>query len=69
MPIVVVQTRVLQGRPAEFLTENGQVWVQTDSQRTNLPDTPFNAQLKPGAMGSTFLVPADRRAIRVRLRE
>jgi hypothetical protein len=69
VPIVVVGTRALPGRPVEFVTENGQVWVQTDSQRTQLPHTPFNAQLKPGAMGSTFLVPADRRAIRVRLRD
>jgi len=59
----------MPGRPAEFVTENGQIWVQTDSQRTNLPATPFNAELKPGAMGSTFLVPTDRRAIRVRLRD
>ena len=59
----------MQGRPAEFLTATGQVWIQTDSQRTALPKTPFNAELKPGAMGSTFLVPTDRRAIRVRLRE
>jgi hypothetical protein len=69
VPIIVVGTRILPGRPTEFLTENGQVWVQTDSQRTPLPETPFNAQLKPGAMGSTFLVPTDRRAIRVRLRD
>jgi hypothetical protein len=68
LPIVVVGTRALPGRPVEFVTENGQVWVQTDSQRTQLPDTPFDAQLKPGAMGSTFLVPTDHRAIRVRLR-
>jgi hypothetical protein len=68
LPIVVVGTRALPGRPVEFVTDNGQVWVQTDSQRTKLPDTPFDAQLKPGVMGSTFLVPPDHRAIRVHLR-
>jgi hypothetical protein len=69
VPIVVVRTRTLPGRPTEFLTDTGQVWVQTDSQRTQLPEAPFNAELKPGAMGSTFLVPADRRAVRVHLRD
>jgi hypothetical protein len=42
--------------------------VQTDSQRVvGLPDTPFEAELKSGMMGSYFLAPKDRgRAIRVR---
>jgi hypothetical protein len=42
--------------------------VQTDSQRVvGFPDPPFEAELKPGTMGSQFLVPKERgRAIRVR---
>jgi hypothetical protein len=59
---------VPQGRPATFTASDGRTWVQTDSQRvTALPDTPFTAEIKSGAMGSSFLVPQGRgRAIRVR---
>lgn len=68
VPIVIVGVRTLQGRETTFTTDEGVSWVQTDGQRLiGLPDAPFNAELKPGAMGSYFLVPADRgRAIRVR---
>jgi hypothetical protein len=68
IPIVIVGTRALPGRETTFLLADGTSWVQTDSQRINgLPDTPFDAELKPGAIGSYFLVPKDRgRAIRVR---
>ena len=67
VPIVVVGVRTLQGRETTFTAQDGGVWVQTDSQRiVGLPDTPFDAELKPGAMGSKFLVPKGARAIRVR---
>jgi hypothetical protein len=67
VPIVVVGIRALPGRGATFTTEDGQIWVQTDSQGTNFPAVPFAAEIKPGAMGSSFLVPKDRgRAVRVR---
>jgi hypothetical protein len=68
IPIVIVSTRALAGRETTFTAEDGTSWVQTDSQRiAQLPDTPFDAQIKPGAMGSYFLVAKDRgRAIRVR---
>jgi hypothetical protein len=67
VPIIVVGVRALPGRNATFTTEDGQIWVQTDSQNTNFPDVPFAAEIKPGAMGSSFLVPKDRsRAVRVR---
>jgi hypothetical protein len=58
----------LPGREANFTAEDGTVWIQTDSQRlTGMPDTPFDAELKPGAMGSYFLVPKEKgRAVRVR---
>ncbi len=66
--IVIVGVRALPGREARFTAQDGTSWVQTDSQRIiGLPDTPFEAELKPGAMGSLFLVPPGRgRAIRVR---
>jgi hypothetical protein len=66
VPIVVVGVRTLGNRPTTFSADDGSTWVQTDSQRLNLPDAPFDAEIKRGAMGSYFLVPADRRAIRVR---
>jgi hypothetical protein len=68
VPIVIVGVRALPGRETTFTTDDGVSWVQTDGQRlVGLPEAPFNAELKPGAMGSYFLVPADRgRAIRVR---
>ena len=70
-PIVVVGVRTLQGRETSFTMQDGSTWVQTDSQRIyGLPDTPFDAELKPGAVGSTFLVPkSGKRAIRVKLLE
>ena len=71
IPIVVVTVRTLQGRETTFTTKDGAMWVQTDSQRIyGLPDTPFDAELKRGAVGSTFLVPKiGSRAIRVKLVE
>lgn len=68
VPIVVVGIRALPGREATFTTEDGVAWVQTDSQRlVGLPDTPFAAEIRPGTMGSYFLVPTERgRAVRVR---
>ena len=67
MAIVVVEVRAYQGRPATFTTDKGQRWIQTDSARGQLPDVPFTAQIKRGAMSSYFLVPDERsRAIRVR---
>jgi hypothetical protein len=68
IPIVVVEVSGHPGRETIFRTRDGATWVQTDAQRVgNLPETPFEAELKPGTMGSYFLVPKDRgRAIRVR---
>jgi hypothetical protein len=68
IPLVIVSTRALPGRETTFTAQDGTRWVQTDSQRiTGLPETPFDAEIKPGTMGSYFLVAKDRqRAIRVR---
>ncbi len=69
VPIVVVAMRALPGREATFTTEDGAAWVQIDNQRlAGFPATPFAAEIRPGSMGSNFLVPKERgRAIRVRL--
>jgi nucleoid-associated protein YgaU len=71
IPIVIVSVRTVPGRETSFTTKDGATWMQTDSQRLyGLPDTPFDAELKPGAVGSTFLVPkSGKRAIRVKLVE
>ncbi len=68
IPIVIVGVRALPGRETTFTADDGTAWVQTDSQRvTGLPEPPFDAQIKPGVMGSYFLVAEDSvRAIRVR---
>jgi hypothetical protein len=66
--IVIVGVRTLPGRESAFTAQDGTTWVQTDGLRlVGLPAAPFDAELKSGAMGSTFLVPKDGpRAIRVR---
>jgi hypothetical protein len=68
MPVVVVGMRSLPGRETTFTMEDGSAWVQTDSQRIQgFPDVPYAAELKPGLMGSYFLVPKERRrSVRVR---
>ena len=70
LPVVIVGVRTLQGRETLFTAQDGTVWVQTDSQRVvGLPATPFDAEIKAGALSSQFLVPKNgARAIRVRQR-
>jgi hypothetical protein len=68
VPIVIVGVRALPGRETTFTAEDGGIWIQTDSQRiVGLPEPPFEAEIRPGAIGSSFLVPKERgRAVRVR---
>ena len=68
VPIVIVGMRTLPGRETTFTAEDGGIWIQTDSQRVvGLPEPPFEAEIRPGAIGSSFLVPKERgRAVRVR---
>jgi hypothetical protein len=70
VPIVVLSTRALPGRGVEFTTDRGDVWVQADAKPLRLPPTPFNAQIKPGSLGSVFLVVPDARlGVRVQHRD
>jgi hypothetical protein len=71
IPIVIIGMNGHPGREMYFTAQDGTRWVQTDSQRVvGLPDPPFEAELKPGTLGSQFLVPKDRgRPIRVRAAE
>jgi hypothetical protein len=68
IPIVIIGVGARAGRETVFTAQDGATWVQTDTQRLgNLPDPPFEAELKPGTLGSYFLVPKEQgRAIRVR---
>ena len=68
VPIVIVDVRERVGRNDKiFTTDLGAVWMQTDNVRTTYPEPPFEAELKPGMMGSFFLVIDDRgRAVRVK---
>ena len=67
--ISIVAVSIVTGRSATFTAADGTVWVQNDSQTLrNLPETPFDAELKEGALGSRFLLPKGQsRSIRVRL--
>jgi len=53
---------------ARFVTESGQVLIQTGggTPRGGYPEVPFDAALEDGALGSLFLVLAERRRVRVR---
>jgi hypothetical protein len=64
--VTIVKIGGFPGRNAIFTTDTGEIWVQTDGGRLQMPDPPFQAQIKPGAMGSRFLIPERGRAVRVR---
>ncbi len=64
--VVVVQIRRDFSANATFTTSDGEILRQTDGRRTQFEEPPFSAVLRPGALGSFFLVPDGRRAVRVR---
>jgi hypothetical protein len=66
MPIVVVDIHDVANRSRVFTTEAGDTWVQTSGEHIRYADVPFRAEIRPGALGSHFLVPQGRgRAVRV----
>ncbi|HEX6992983.1 MAG TPA: hypothetical protein VF339_02430 [Gammaproteobacteria bacterium] len=67
--IVEVRTQI-PGR-AVFVTSDGEEFVQTSGQmRLYLPDVPFQAKLRSGAVGGLFLTPeGTRRSIRISERD
>lgn len=67
--VVEVDTRI-PGR-AVFITEAGEQFVQTSGDsRLLLPTVPFQAELRPGAVGSQFLSPLGQgRTVRVSQRD
>jgi len=67
--IVEVRTQV-PGR-AVFITSEGEEFVQTSGRlRLFLPEVPFQANLRSGAVGGRFLTPeGTRRSIRISVRD
>jgi hypothetical protein len=67
--VVIVAVRQRQGLNTSFTTDQGQIWVQVDFEQNYFPRPPFSATLRPGTLGSFFLLPSGGTAVRVRLRE
>lgn len=68
--IVVTELRLRTPSSAVFVTATGQVWEQADTGRGRYPETPFEAKLEPGSLGSMFLIsPEGGPRIRVRRRD
>lgn len=69
--VTVIETRTNVPGRAVFITAEGETFVQTSGRsRLILPSVPFQAQIRPGAVGSTFLTPEGNRAgIRVTRRD
>ncbi len=67
--IVVVAVRQRQGLNTLFTTAQGQTWAQVDFEQNYFPQPPFSAEIRPGRLGSFFLVPTRGTAVRVRLRD
>jgi len=69
-----VQVRIVEvgtdgiGR-TRFVTDTGIVYRQTDSRSRRFPEAPFDAELRAGALGSSFLVVSGGRAVRVTQRD
>jgi hypothetical protein len=67
MRVTVTSVRKSLRNMLIFETENGQVWQQTDQRTVRYEDTPFEADIRPGSMGSFFLKPeSGSMSIRVR---
>ncbi len=69
--VTVVEVRTGVPGRAVFLTNDGEEFVQTSGpSRMYLPQVPFQASLRPGAVGGLFLTPDDsRNRIRVSARD
>jgi hypothetical protein len=68
--VVIVEVRLRSPSSAVFVTEDGQIFEQTDTRRGRYPAVPFQATLEGGSLGSTFLVaPGGGPRIRVTLRQ
>lgn len=60
--VTVVQVRrTPRTEEVAFITEDGQVWRQTDDKHVMFPRPPFRAVISPGSLGSHFLTPKGER--------
>lgn len=69
--VTIVEVRTSVPGRAVFVTSDGDEYVQTSGRlRLYLPDVPFQASLRTGAVGGTFLTPeGTRRSIRISERD
>jgi hypothetical protein len=67
--VVIVAVRQRPGLNTLFTTEEGQIWAQLDFEQSYFPRPPFSAEIRPGKLGSFFLVPTRGTAVRVRRRQ
>jgi hypothetical protein len=67
--VTIVDVRTDSLRRTSLVTDDGKVFVQTDSRTRSFPATPFAAGVRSGALGSSFLVIPGGRDIRVTLRD
>lgn len=67
LEVTIVKVQRIRGRAdAFFITDDGQVWKQSDGQRFLTPDPPFRAVISAGSFGSHFLsLPGGHFRIRV----
>ncbi|WP_417319254.1 hypothetical protein [Emcibacter sp.] len=66
--ITATVTKVVWSPRKQFAVylDNGQIWMQKDNQRVNLPDEDFTVEIKKGALGSyKMTVPGRKSFIRV----
>lgn len=63
--VTIVRIQISESKVRYFHTENGEVWRQTDRGSWNLA-VPFQADLKPGRLGSFFLVTEGGKSARVK---
>jgi len=71
--IRIVEVREVRPGDARFMTDDGRVYFSTGriSRNARIPETPFNATLESGALGSQFLRfgPEDYERVRVSERD
>lgn len=63
--VMIVRIQISENKVRYFHTESGEVWKQTDRGSWNLA-VPFQADLKPGRLGSFFLVTEGGKSARVK---
>jgi len=68
--ITIVDVRPDRPGSARFLSDSGQVYIQTGGGRIDrweIPSIPFETRIEDGALGSKFISLSDRHRVRVRI--